>query len=117
MVTGILLAAGSSERMGKNKMLMRIAGKTPLELSYGALLNSGVDDITDGKEGFVIPIQSVEAIKEKAVWFVHHPQAIEIMGNRARQLALKYTWNSYDSRAADIFKSFEIGDSGHQWGK
>ena len=79
--------------------------------------NSGVDDITDGKEGFVIPIQSVEAIKEKAVWFVHHPQAIEIMGNRARQLALKYTWNSYDSRAADIFKSFEIGDSGHQWGK
>lgn len=45
MVTGILLAAGSSERMGKNKMLMRIAGKTPLELSYGALLNSGVDDI------------------------------------------------------------------------
>ncbi len=45
MVTGILLAAGSSERMGKNKMLMRIAGETPLKLSYSALLNSGVDDI------------------------------------------------------------------------
>lgn len=35
-VTAILLAAGSSSRMGENKMLMRFLGKTPIELCIEA---------------------------------------------------------------------------------
>ena len=35
-VSAILLAAGSSSRMGENKMLMRFCGKTPVELCVEA---------------------------------------------------------------------------------
>ena len=35
-VSAILLAAGSSSRMGENKMLMRFCGKTPIELCVEA---------------------------------------------------------------------------------
>ena len=35
-VSAILLAAGSSSRMGENKMLMRFYGKTPIELCVEA---------------------------------------------------------------------------------
>lgn len=45
--------------------------------------NSGVnDEMTDGVEGFVIPIQSKAAIKEKVLWFADHPESIERMGKK-----------------------------------
>ena len=45
MTTAILLAAGSSVRMGTNKMLLDINGKTPPELCYEQLVASCVDEI------------------------------------------------------------------------
>lgn len=58
--------------------------------------NSGINDaITDGKEGFVIPIQSVSSLVEKMEWFIEHPEQIEPMGREARKMALSYTWESY----------------------
>lgn len=41
---GIVLAAGSSERMGQNKMLMSIAGSTVLERSLAAFSEAGCFD-------------------------------------------------------------------------
>lgn len=68
--------------------------------------NSGVnDEMTDGVEGFVIPIQSKEAIKSKVLWFVEHPEQIQHMGQAAREFALKFTWDSYYDRLGTIFRS------------
>jgi len=67
--------------------------------------NTGSQDlIVNGKEGFVIPIQSVEAIVEKVKWFVEYRDKIEQMGKAARELAIKYTWERYYGNVADIVK-------------
>lgn len=71
--------------------------------------NSGVNDgMIDGEEGFIIPIQSVEAIGEKVEWFIQHRNQIQIMGEKAHQFAIKYTWDNYYTRIKEIFQK-EIG--------
>lgn len=63
--------------------------------------NTGVTDIiTDYKEGIVIPIQSVEAIKNAVMWYVEHPEKLSEMGMAAREKALEYTWDRYMKTAA-----------------
>lgn len=65
--------------------------------------NSGANDgMIDGKEGFIIPIQSVEAVYEKVEWFVRNRDKIQGMGENARQFALKYTWEKYYARVQKI---------------
>ena len=44
-VTGILLAAGASRRMGRDKLIISLGGRTVLRRSAEALLNAGVTDI------------------------------------------------------------------------
>lgn len=70
--------------------------------------NSGVTDaMTDGKEGFIIRIQSAEELEEKMRWFIAHPDRIREMGTAARTMALGYTWEAYYHRIGEIFD--EIG--------
>ncbi len=45
MVSAIVLAAGLSARMGKNKMLLPFAGKTVIEKVVENIIASGIDDI------------------------------------------------------------------------
>jgi 2-C-methyl-D-erythritol 4-phosphate cytidylyltransferase/2-C-methyl-D-erythritol 2,4-cyclodiphosphate synthase len=42
---GILLCAGSSRRMGENKLLMRVGGKTVMRQSFEAMISSGLDPV------------------------------------------------------------------------
>ena len=70
--------------------------------------NSGVNDaMTNGKEGFIVPIQSTESLVEKIHWFIKNPEQIEIMGRAAREMALHYTWNAYYQRIGEIFEEIE----------
>ena len=58
--------------------------------------NSGVSDIiSNGENGFIIPIQDIEGIKEKILWFVNNKNKIEDMSIKARELAEKYNWSRY----------------------
>lgn len=67
--------------------------------------NSGVNDyITEGKEGFVIPIQSTQALVEKMQWFITNPEKIANMSQNARQLAQRYTWDNYKKRVHEVFE-------------
>lgn len=45
MISGILLAAGESRRMGSPKALLRYQGKTFIERSCNAFLSAGVDEL------------------------------------------------------------------------
>ena len=56
---------------------------------------AGPDIITDGVEGFIIPIRDVDAIKEKLDWCYRHPEALKEMGKAARRKAEQLTWNQY----------------------
>jgi len=55
----------------------------------------GIDIITDGIEGFIVPIRDVEALQEKLEWCYCHPLELEQMGRAARRKAEQLTWNSY----------------------
>lgn len=67
--------------------------------------NSGVNDyMQEGKEGFVIPIQSTKALVEKMQWFITNPEKIQIMGQNARDLAKRYTWENYHQRVQQVFE-------------
>jgi len=59
--------------------------------------NTGGEDlIEDGKEGFVIPIRNVAAIKEKILYLYEHPGICKNMGRAAQQKVQSgFTWDNY----------------------
>lgn len=58
------------------------------------------DIITDGIEGFIVPIRDVEALKEKLEWCYRHPQELAEMGQAARRKAEQLTWDLYRQKLA-----------------
>ncbi|MEH1780017.1 MAG: glycosyltransferase family 4 protein [Nostoc sp.] len=77
----------------------------PLITTYNA---GGSDIITDGVEGFIIPIRDVEALKEKIEWCYSHPEELAEMGRAARHKAEQLSWGLYrqklTSKVNDILK-------------
>ncbi|MFM6509106.1 MAG: glycosyltransferase family 4 protein [Dolichospermum sp.] len=62
-------------------------------------VNTGASDIiTDGVEGFIIPIRDVEALKDKLEWCYSHPQELAEMGKAARRKAEELNWGLYRQR-------------------
>jgi len=58
--------------------------------------NTGGEDLViEGKTGFLVPIKSPEIVAEKLEWFLNNRQHIPVMGNEAKKLAEKYTWENY----------------------
>ncbi|MBP0019981.1 MAG: glycosyltransferase family 4 protein [Cyanobacteria bacterium SBLK] len=62
----------------------------------------GGDIITDGMEGFIIPIRNTEAIQEKLIWCYSHPQELAEMGKAARKKAEELTWKLYRDRLSSL---------------
>jgi alpha-maltose-1-phosphate synthase len=60
----------------------------------------GVDIITDGVEGFIIPIRDVEALKEKLDWCYQNPEKLAEMGKAARLKAEALNWGVYRQKLA-----------------
>jgi len=56
---------------------------------------AGPDIITDGVEGFVVPIRDVDSIKEKIEWSYDNPSKLNSMGRAARRKAEELTWSDY----------------------
>ncbi len=65
------------------------------------------DIITDGVEGFIVPIRDVEMLKDRIQWCHDHPEELKEMGRAARRLAEKYDWNRYRATlASEVRKQF-----------
>lgn len=85
-------------------------GITPLEaMSYGRPVvvaeGAGVSElITDGHNGFVIPIRDVQAIIDKIQYFKDNPDEIKRMGLNARKTAEKYSWKIIRKNYIDLYK-------------
>lgn len=58
----------------------------------------GTDIITDGIEGFIIPIRDTETLKAKLEWCYTHPEELAEMGKAARRKAETLTWALYRQR-------------------
>lgn len=65
---------------------------------------AGADIITDGKDGFIVPIRDVEALKEKIAWCYNRPQELAEMGKAARRKAEELTWDLYRHKLGNKVK-------------
>lgn len=78
-----------------------MARGTPVIVTRGV---GAADMVTDGEDGFIIPIRSVDAIAEKLKYFYFNPAEIERMGNNARKKAEQYDWKLIEQRYAKLVK-------------
>jgi len=61
----------------------------------------GPDIITDGIEGFIVPIRDQAALKARLEWCYRHPKKLAEMGRAARQKAETMPWDLYRQRLSD----------------
>jgi glycosyltransferase involved in cell wall biosynthesis len=56
---------------------------------------AGPDLLTDGVDGFVVPIRSAEAVSEKLMMLMHDRERTEWMSAAARNTAARCSWENY----------------------
>lgn len=62
--------------------------------------------IEDGKDGFIVPVGDVKALKEKMQYFKDNPDEIVRMGKNGREkIANGFLWEDYAQRVADVYKT------------
>jgi glycosyltransferase involved in cell wall biosynthesis len=72
--------------------------------------NSGaVGTITDGKDGFIVPIRSAEAIIEKLELLDHDRDRLEAMSRAAHGKAQKCSWAAYRERLGATISEVVLG--------
>ena len=65
-----------------------------------ATTNTGaLDVVREGVDGFIVPIRSVEAIKEKILWCYEHREEAREMGLAGHQrVSVGFSWDDYGNR-------------------
>lgn len=58
----------------------------------------------NGKDGFIVPIRDVKALKEKIKYFYDNPKKSTKMGKNAKEQAKKFTWKNYGKRLVKEYK-------------
>lgn len=71
-----------------------------------ATANTGAEDLfTDGVEGFIVPIRSPEAIREKVLYLYEHPEVRDEMAKAALRRAQSLSgWDTYAEQAALCYR-------------
>jgi len=72
-----------------------------------ATTNTGAEDlITDGVEGFIVPIRSPEILRERVLFLYHHPEVRREMAQAALQRVQQLGgWDSYGRDAIALYRS------------
>jgi glycosyltransferase involved in cell wall biosynthesis len=47
--------------------------------------------VQDGRNGFLVPTDDVEALYQQIRWLVEHPDQVVVLGQRAREDVAQYT--------------------------
>ncbi len=68
--------------------------------------NTGGEDIVrNGKDGFIIPIRNVDALKEKIIYLYENLEVCRQMGQSAKERASSgFTWNDYGDKITKEYK-------------
>lgn len=61
--------------------------------------------ITEGRSGWVVPSEDVEALHRRLHWCITHPAAVRNMSTAAREDARRYSWDAYRSRVVKALDS------------
>jgi len=62
------------------------------------------DLITDGREGYIIPVGDAEALREALRRFITSPGDLVRMSSAARCCAERYSWDAYGDRWMDLLR-------------
>ncbi|MEA5448118.1 glycosyltransferase family 4 protein [Leptolyngbya sp. CCNP1308] len=65
---------------------------------------AGLDLITEGVDGFIVPIRDSNTLQEKLAWCHQHPKELAKMGLAARKKAEAFTWIAYQQKLTDKIK-------------
>jgi glycosyltransferase involved in cell wall biosynthesis len=72
--------------------------------------NTGMADlITDGHDGFVVPIRNSAALAQKITFLYEHRDVCSTMGAAAMATARALDWNHYQDVCADFYRSLFAG--------
>ena len=66
----------------------------------------GRDIITDGVDGFIIPVRDTEILKQYLTFLYKHPDERIKMGIAARETAERYSWDRYYEEIASVLHKF-----------
>jgi len=65
----------------------------------------GEDIIRNGKDGFIIPIRDIEALKEKLVYLYENPEICRQMGQSAKERVKSgFTWDDYGEKIVNEYE-------------
>lgn len=67
----------------------------------------GTDVITDGVDGFIVPIRDPEAIAERLLALHRDPDLGRRVGAAARQRAASFTWHRYGQRVVEVVSALD----------
>jgi glycosyltransferase involved in cell wall biosynthesis len=77
-----------------------MASELPIVCTYesGSVVRDWID-------GFIIPVENVEAIKNKILYFYENPYKIKKMWKNGRKLIIEnYKWDDFSNRIYDVIK-------------
>jgi glycosyltransferase involved in cell wall biosynthesis len=69
----------------------------------------GADVVSDGENGFVVPIRDVDAIVDRLRFLADHPADRIAIGKNARATAERYSWAKFAERLMALLASPETG--------
>ncbi len=71
----------------------------------------GADIISEGREGFVVPVRDTEALREKITYLYEHQEEARRMGQAAREkVAAHFTWDHYARHMLEIYRKITGGE-------
>lgn len=78
-----------------------LASGTPVLLSE---MVGSKDLVTEGKTGWIVPVEDVEALTGRMLWCAEHPQALRSLRPACRAAAQEATWPAYHRRLAELLR-------------
>ncbi len=79
-----------------------LASGTPVLVSE---MVGAKDLVTEGKTGWIVPVEDAAALAERMAWCARHPEAVREMGPDCRRAAEGATWPAYHRRLAELVRS------------
>lgn len=95
-------------------LAMVLAQAMACGLPVVATRNTGAEDlVSEGREGFVVPIRDVEALKQKLLWLYENREARQAMGREARRrVESGFGWDDYGERVTRAYAELLEARSG-----
>ncbi|MFY9821785.1 MAG: glycosyltransferase family 4 protein, partial [Thermoanaerobaculia bacterium] len=63
------------------------------------------DLVTEGRTGWIVPVENVDALAGRMAWCVRHPEAVRALRPDCRKAAEAATWPAYARRFTDLLRS------------